>query len=235
MSPLTLLITTLIGYLFGSLPMGLIYVRLFTGQDVREFGSGRTGSTNVMRAAGGRVAVITGISDGFKAAFAVWIARWLREQGLVMDTPWAEALAALAAILGHNYSIFIGFKGGAGGGPTVGATTALWGWSWPILVPIGLLVWYFIGYASLTTLSFAVTAIAIMTVRYLLGHSPVEYIYFALAALGLCLWSLRPNLRRLMEGTERLHGYRARKKCLADQTTEMSPSPSVQDKRLPLE
>lgn len=220
MSLLTLFIPTLIGYLFGSLPMGLIYVRLLTGQDVRAVGSGRTGSTNVMRAAGGKIALLTGISDGFKAAFAVWLARWLREQGVVLDTPWAEVLAALAAIVGHNYSIFIGFKGGAGGGPTVGATTALWGWSFPIIAPIGLLVWYFIGYASLTTISFALTAIAIMVVRYLLGHSPVEYIYFALAALAICLWSLRPNLKRLVEGTERLHGYRARKKQADTPSTE---------------
>lgn len=220
MSLFPVLFTVLMGYLLGSLPMGLIYVRLFTGQDVREFGSGRTGSTNVMRAAGGRLALITGISDGFKAAFAVWIARWLRDQGLVIDSPWVEALAALAAILGHNYSIFIGFKGGAGGGPTVGATTALWGWSLPIIAPIGLLVWYFIGYASLTTISFAVTAIVIMTVRYFLGHSPLEYVYFGLAALAICLWSLRPNIKRLIEGTERLHGYRAKKKQANSQSPQ---------------
>jgi glycerol-3-phosphate acyltransferase PlsY len=202
-----LLLVIVIGYLLGSLPMGVIYVRLFTGQDVREVGSGRTGSTNVMRAAGGKIALLTGLSDGLKAALAVWVAHWL-----VPHTPWAEVLAGLAAILGHNYSIFIGFRGGAGGGPTVGAATALWWVSLFIIAPIGALVWYFVGYASVTTISFAITAILIMAVRYALGLAPIEYVYFGVLALLLCLWSLRPNLKRLAEGTERLHGYRAKKK-----------------------
>lgn len=201
-----LILTTLLGYLLGSLPMGLIYVRLFTGQDVRAVGSGRTGSTNVMRAAGGKIAILTGVSDGLKAAIAVWLALWL-----VPDNHWAEVLAGLAAILGHNYSVFIGFKGGAGGGPTVGAACGLWIWCLPIIAPIGILVWYFVGYASLTTISFALTAIVIMVVRYFISGSPIEYIYFGGLALLFCLWALRPNLKRLVEGTERLHGYRARK------------------------
>jgi glycerol-3-phosphate acyltransferase PlsY len=206
-----LILTTVLGYLLGSLPMGLIYVRLFTGQDVRALGSGRTGSTNVMRAAGGKVALLTGLSDGAKGAIAVWVALWL-----MPNNHWAEVFAGLAAILGHNYSVFIGFKGGAGGGPTAGAACGLWIWCLPIIAPIGALVWYFVGYASLTTISFAVTLIVIMTVRYALHLSPVEYIYFGVLALGLCLWSLRPNLKRLMEGTERLHGYRARKQKTED-------------------
>jgi len=206
------LVAIFLGYLLGSLPMGLIYVWLFTRQDVRTIGSGRTGGTNVMRAAGGRVAFSTGLSDGLKAACAIWVAQWL-----VPHSPWAEVLAGLAAILGHNYSIFIGFKGGAGGAPTVGAASALWVPALFIIAPLGGLIWYFIGYASVTTISFAVIATLIMAVRYALGASPVEYIYFGVFAFLLCVWALRPNLKRLMEGTERLHGYRAKKKASEQQ------------------
>ncbi|MBP7692984.1 MAG: glycerol-3-phosphate acyltransferase [Anaerolineales bacterium] len=199
-------LASVIGYLLGSIPFGYIFVRLFTGQDVRAVGSGRTGSTNVMRAGGGKVALLTGVCDALKAAGAVWLAQWL-----VPQTPWAEVGAGLAAILGHNYSLFLGFKGGAGGAPTVGATAGIWFGSLGLVVPVGALIWYFVGYASLTTISFAVTAICIMLARWLLGAGPAEHIVFAVLALALCLWSLRPNLKRLREGTERRHGWHARK------------------------
>lgn len=212
--PITLaIVVTLVGYLLGSIPFGFVFLKVFTGQDVRTLGSGRTGSTNVMRAGGGKIAMLTGLCDGLKGAVAVWFAQWL-----IPDWHWAEVLAGLAAILGHNYSIFIGFKGGAGGAPTVGTASALWVWGLFFIAPIGLLVWYFIGYASLATISFAVTALVIMIVRWYLGQSPVEYIAFAALALTLCLWSLRPNLKRLMEGTERLHGWRAKRQKQAQET-----------------
>lgn len=201
-----LIITTLLGYLLGSIPFGYLFVKLFTGQDVRQMGSGRTGSTNVMRAGGSKVALLTGLCDGLKGAVAVWLAQWL-----VPQTHWAEVLAGLAAIFGHNYSVYIGFKGGAGGAPTVGAAAGLWIGSLFIIAPLGLLIWYFVGYASVTTISFGVMAIVIMAVRWGLGAGPVEYIGFGVLALVLCLWSLRPNLKRLFEGTERLHGWRAKR------------------------
>ena len=109
-----LILLPLIGYLLGSLPMGLIYVRVFTGQDLRAVGSGRTGGTNAMRAAGLAVGLLTALSDIFKGTLAVWLAQWL----LPAETrAFGMVLCGLGAILGHNYSLFLRFKGGAGGGP----------------------------------------------------------------------------------------------------------------------
>jgi glycerol-3-phosphate acyltransferase PlsY len=208
-----------LGYLLGSIPSGLVVVRLATGRDVREVGSGRTGGTNAMRAGGLGVGLLTTALDIFKGALAVWLAR-----SLVVAHPWIEAVGGLAAVLGHNYSLFLvervvddagrrrfQFRGGAGGAPTVGAAVAFWPLSALIIVPLAALIWYFIGYASVVTMSAAALALVIFCVRAALGRSSWAPAVFSIAAEGALLWALRPNLRRLAQGTERLHGWRARR------------------------
>jgi glycerol-3-phosphate acyltransferase PlsY len=113
----------LLGYLIGSIPFGLIIVKITTGKDIRSIESGRTGGTNAMRAAGFYAGAATAILDFAKGAVAVWLARSL----LPADVPWRawiEVLAPIMAILGHNYSIFLTerneqgklrLRGGAGG------------------------------------------------------------------------------------------------------------------------
>jgi glycerol-3-phosphate acyltransferase PlsY len=202
----TFVFILIIGYLLGSIPVGFIFVKVFTGQDVRQVGSGRTGSTNVMRAGGGKIALLTAAFDALKAATAVWLAQWL-----LPGNHWAAVIAGLAAVVGHIYSIFIWFKGGAGGGPTIGAAIALWPWTVAIVVPLGAAVWYGVGYASVATVSFSLIIIAIMAVRWYLHQGPWEYITYGVGALCICLWALRPNLKRLLSGTERIHGWRAKR------------------------
>jgi len=214
---LTVVVAAL-GYLLGSIPSGLVVVRLATGQDVRQVGSGRTGGTNAMRAAGLGVGLLTTVLDISKGALAVWLAR-----SLVVAHPWIEAVGGLASVLGHNYSLFLvervvddagrrrfQFRGGAGGAPTVGAAIAFWPLSALIIVPLAALIWYFIGYASVVTMSSAALAFVIFLVRAALGLSSWAPVVFSMAAEGALLWALRPNLRRLAQGTERLHGWRAR-------------------------
>lgn len=209
-----------LGYLLGSIPSGLLIVRLVTGQDVRQVGSGRTGGTNAMRAGGLGVGLLTTLLDIFKGALAVWLAR-----SLVVAHPWIEALGGLASVLGHNYSLFLveivvddagrrrlQFRGGAGGAPTVGAAMAFWPLSALIIVPMAALIWYFIGYASVVTMSAAALAFIIFCVRAALGLSSWAPVAFSIAAEGALVWALRPNLSRLVQGTERLHGWRARRK-----------------------
>lgn len=104
----------LVGYLLGSLPFGLMAGRLVKGVDVRDFGSGSTGSTNVQRTVGTPAAVVVLLLDTAKSVLAVLLAR------LFSDAPGVEVAAALAAIAGHNWPVFIGFKGGRGIAPGVG-------------------------------------------------------------------------------------------------------------------
>ncbi len=203
---LMLILALIIAYLLGSVPAGFLLVRFYTGTDIRAVGSGRTGSTNVLRAGGSKVALMTGVLDVLKSASAVWIA-----QRLLPGNEWAAALAGVAAIIGHNYSVFIGFKGGAGGAPTIGAAFALWAPSLLVVVPLGAAIWYFIGYASVATMSFSLILTALFTYRaYALG-APWEYALYGLMALAVCLWALRPNLKRLLRGEERMVGWRARR------------------------
>jgi glycerol-3-phosphate acyltransferase PlsY len=203
-------------YLLGSIPFGLINVKVTTGKDIRTIESGRTGGTNAMRAAGFWVGLTTAILDIAKSYFAVWLARWL-----MPETFWLHALAPAAAILGHNYSVFmiertthgkIHLRGGAGGAPCVGGSVGLW---WPsifIIIPVAALIFYFVGYASVTTLSVAVISILIFGYRAWVGLGPWDYVLFGFVSLGLLAWALRPNIKRLVAGNERIVGFRARKK-----------------------
>lgn len=202
----------LLAYLFGSIPFGLLIVKLSTGKDIRKIASGRTGGTNAGRAAGTWAGILTGFMDGVKGAAAVWVA-----QAISPGNHWLHALAPIAAILGHNYSLFIidrdehgriRLHGGAGGGPTVGGAIGLWWLSAFIILPVAILVFVGIGYASVTTLSIAVVTIIIFAVRYRMGLAPFADVIYGIAALLLLAFALRPNIRALIEGRERFHGWR---------------------------
>ncbi|MBX3049242.1 MAG: glycerol-3-phosphate acyltransferase [Anaerolineales bacterium] len=203
----------LFGYLLGSIPFGFILVKLRTGEDIRQVQSGRTGGTNAMRAAGKWVGILTGALDILKSYFAVRLA-----VAVAPENFWLHVITPLAVILGHNYSIFlmrreesgVKFGGGAGGATAGGGAMGLWFPALYIILPLAFAVFYFVGYASMTTLSISVLATIIFAVRAYLGASPWEYVAYGLASLALVAWALRPNIKRLMEGNERLHGFRVR-------------------------
>ncbi|MBC8503494.1 MAG: glycerol-3-phosphate acyltransferase, partial [Chloroflexi bacterium] len=145
----------LVSYLFGSIPMGLITVKLATGKDVRDIQSGRTGGTNAMRAAGFWIGLLTSFLDMSKGIIAVWLARTFTP-----DMIWLEILAPTMGILGHNYSIYLVrkdeeghllWRGGAGGAPAVGGVVGYWPLSIFILVPAGALMLFGVGFASVAT------------------------------------------------------------------------------------
>jgi glycerol-3-phosphate acyltransferase PlsY len=216
MQELLTAIAVLVGsYLLGSIPSGLIIVRLKTGEDIRTRESGRTGGTNVGRVAGFWAGLLTAFLDGLKGTIAA-----LAAAAILPQNAWVIALAPVAAVIGHNYSIYLaertpqgGFRlrGGAGGATTVGGAVGLW---WPslfIIIPVGALVLFGIGYASLATLTVGVTSIVIFAIRAWLGLSPWIYVIYGVLVEIILVWALRPNIQRLMNGTERLVGWRARR------------------------
>jgi glycerol-3-phosphate acyltransferase PlsY len=199
----------LVSYVIGSVPFGLIVVKLMTGKDIRTVASGRTGGTNAMRAAGPWAGLWTAALDVLKAAATVWLAQ------VVTPNVWIQPLAPIAAVIGHNYSIFLierredgklHLRGGAGGAAAGGGAFGLWPPVAFILIPLGLLIWYVTGYASVTTLSIGILTILIFGVRAALHLGPWEYMLYGFLVEILMIWALRPNLKRLLDGTERRHG-----------------------------
>ncbi len=197
-----LIVALIAAYLLGSIPVGFLMVRLSTGEDVRQMGSGRTGGTNAWRVAGLLAGAVTTLLDGTKGAAAVWLAQAMVPADL---RPWGMALAGVCAILGHNYPLFLRFKGGAGGATCVGGAVGLWAPSILIVLPIALVIWLIIGYASLATLSVAVIVTVLFVVRsiYWPAAAPWEFILYGVGATILLAWALRPNFRRLIRGEER--------------------------------
>jgi acyl phosphate:glycerol-3-phosphate acyltransferase len=204
-------------YLIGSIPSGLLIVRLKTGKDIRTVESGRTGGTNAMRAAGFSAGLATAILDILKGLLCAYLARFLAPGNV-----WVQVLAPVLAVIGHNYSVFliertdkglIRFRGGAGGAPAMGGGTGLW---FPVLIigfPIGALILYFVGYASVVTLSVPVIITLIFILGAYIGAIPWQYIFYGLITFVVLAWALRPNIRRLINGNERLVGYRAKRKA----------------------
>ncbi len=201
-----------LAYLFGSIPFGLLIVKLKTGIDIREVESGRTGGTNAMRAAGFWAGFATAMLDILKGAGAVWIAQWLTP-----DHHWVHVIAPIAAILGHNHSIFlperdengklIRLRGGAGGAPSVGGAMGLWPASILIILPLGMLTFFTLGIASVTTMAVALFAIIIFAVRASQGLMPWLDVWYGIGAEILLILALRPNLKKLFEGNERVVKY----------------------------
>jgi len=207
------ILSLIIAYLMGSIPFGYLVVKVVNGRDVREVESGRTGGTNAMRAAGFGAGALTAILDVLKGAATAWVVTWL-----IPGQPWVQVGAALLAIVGHNYSVFLlkrengmwKFRGGAGGATCLGGAIALWNPIILIILPLAALVYLFVGYASVTTMSIAFIAMIVFFIRAVLGLSPWAYVIYGALALLVLVWALRPNLLRLKAGTERVVGFRAK-------------------------
>ena len=200
-------------YLIGSIPVGLFVVRLFTGKDVRQVGSGRVGGTNAMRAAGLLAGVLTAALDAGKAILAGYLSALL-----IPGNTWVKVAAVVAAVLGQVYSVFLVdrnaenklvFHGGAGGATTLGGAIALFPASWIVILPLVVLVFIIIGYASVTTISIALFSLILFLIRAINGQGPWQFVAYGGIALIIVLFALRPNLKRLREGTERVVGLRA--------------------------
>lgn len=200
-----------LAYVFGSIPFGLLIVKLKTGKDIREVESGRTGGTNAMRAAGFWAGFATAMLDILKGAGAVWVAKW------ITPVEWVHVLTPLAAILGHNYSIFLAerneqgrivrLRGGAGGSPSVGGAMGLWWQSILIILPLGMLTFFTLGIASVTTMAVALFAIIIFSVLAVQGDLPWAYVWYGVGAEVLLILALQPNIKKLLEGNERIVKY----------------------------
>ena len=188
----TALLLLLVAYLLGSLSGSLLLGRL-RGVDIRQHGSGNAGGTNALRTQGWKFALGTVLVDVGKGVLAVWLA--LRFGG---GEAWLPYAAAAAAILGHVYPVFHGFRGGKGAGTLVGALLVAWPVSVAVLVGTWLLVLTATGYVGLST----ILAGAALVPFALLTDAPPSRLAFAAGVAVFLAYTHRSNISRLRAGTE---------------------------------
>lgn len=193
---------TLGAYLVGAIPWGIIIARLAAGPDPRTIGSGRTGGANVMRALGLRWALLASGLDLLKGALAVLLAR-----AIGAGTGF-EILAALAAILGHSRSIFIGFGGGRGVAPAVGSLIVVAPVVTLVTLPVYLVVMLSSGYSSLGSLTASALAGVLVVGLVVAGHLAPVYVGYAVGGAGLIWLFHLDNIQRLLTGEERRMSFR---------------------------
>jgi len=190
----------LLGYVLGAIPFGIIVARLAKGVDIRHYGSGMTGSTNVIRTAGGKAGLITMALDVAKGSLAV-LAAWL-----IMHSHAAQTVSGLAAIAGHNWSVFIRFKGGRGVATYVGGLFAMY---WPVglgAAAVVLGVGALSRYMSLGSILGIVGSLVAIVVLVVLDRQPTAYVIYCGVAAAVILAQHRGNLSRLLRGKERKLG-----------------------------
>jgi len=203
-----------IGYFLGAIPFGVMIARRSAKVDVTSFGSGKTGATNVLRVAGKKAAFAVVILDILKGFLPVVFAALIFNGEYVLagsaSPLWlsrsAQVLAALSAIAGHKWSVFLRFRGGRGVAPFFGGLFGLC----PAAALFGGEV-LFLGacltrYASLGSISGAVAAYAMLIPLTVLNGFPVEYLVYSLVGALFIIVVHRDNISRLMADTERRLG-----------------------------
>ena len=208
----------ILGYLLGSIPFGYLIGKRQAKVDIRQQGSGRTGATNVLRTAGRKSAALVAALDMSKGVLAVLFAGLIVGKGYLVVGDFglgslvAQVLAALAAVAGHIWPVFLKFRGGRGVAPFFGGLIALC----PVAALFGgeILI---IGagltrFVSLGSIAGAVGAYAILVPLTIMNGFPIEYLFYALVGAIVILVMHRDNIRRLISGKERKLGEKAEKK-----------------------
>ncbi len=213
---LQFLAVIVVGYLLGSIPSGAIISKLFAKVDITQYGSGRTGSTNVLRTAGKKAALLVLLLDVLKGSLSVLFAGLIVGKTFLVIGDFglgllvAQVLAALASIAGHIWSIFLKFKGGRGVATFFGGLVALC----PVAALFGSEV-FIIGagltrFASLGSIAGVVGTYTILIPLTIFNGFPVEYLVYALIGSVIIIVMHRENIGRLLAGKERRIGEKAK-------------------------
>jgi len=196
----------LLAYLLGSIPFGYLIVKLTSGADIRETGSGGTGATNVSRKAGKAAGVMTLALDAMKGAAAVLVARWLTDEA---GTSWVVAVAAALAVVAHCFPVWLKFKGGKGVATGLGVFLAIAPWAALAALAVFIVVVWRTRYVSLGS----IIAAAFLPLWVFLTHTWIEPVAdFAPIMTALCavsaviIFKHSENIKRLMAGEENKFG-----------------------------
>lgn len=210
MSVLPLLALTIIAYFLGSFPSGVVLGKTLKGVDIRQFGSGKTGATNSLRTLGWQISLLVFLLDLAKGALSVWLPLALLDADL---KPWGVLACGLASMLGHDYSIFIGFSGGRGVATGIGQVVVISPLSILFAAIISLPLLGLTRYVSLGSIVGAAMVEVALIVNYFLGTLPngddPRFLIWGTVITLLIVIHHRDNIRRLINGTERRLGEKA--------------------------
>lgn len=184
-------------YILGSVPFGLVIAKVFYRVDIRKHGSGNIGATNCYRTLGPVAGISVLTADVLKAMIPIFIAQAVLS-GTPDIVPLMSVIVGLSAVIGHSYSIFLGFSGGKGMATASGIILALWPWAAPILVGLWALIIALTRYVSLASIIVAITLPVLVAILY---PSKV-YIVFSVVVGAVVVYRHRSNISRLLEGTE---------------------------------
>ena len=194
-----LLVSAVLGYLIGSIPTGFLVVRAVTGLDVRQVGSGRTGGTNVLRAAGRNAFILTVLGDIAKGALATLAARLLFGEV-------AQLVAGFFAVVGNNWSLFLRSRGGAGVMTTLGTLLIIAPLPMLAIAWLPILLVFITRMSSIGSLAAAILGPLFFALLVYLGVEPIAILVYVLLIGALLVVVHVPNIQRLREGRERRIG-----------------------------
>ncbi len=193
MNVLFSILAVLLSYLIGAVPFGLFFGKIFSNIDVRSFGSGNIGATNVLRAAGKKAAVMTLLADCLKGLLPVLAVKFMFNDDAI------TGLTGAAAILGHNYPIYLAFKGGKGVATSFGVVLAVAPWIGVACLIAWLVAARIWRYSSLSAL-IAFALFPIFTFSAYPGSRPIGLL--SIFVFGMIYYRHRENIKRLLAGTE---------------------------------
>lgn len=209
------ILTAVLGYFLGSIPSGFIMAKT-RGIDIRAIGSGNIGATNVFRALGTPAGVIVLLADAFKgwaavAIIANLVCNWAYPTAGAQAREWFHIVAGLAAVLGHNYTCWLNFKGGKGIATSAGVLVALVPWALLIILGVWIIVFALSRYVSLASIA---ASAALPLATWLTGCSSTLIIITSAMTL-LAIYKHKSNIQRLRRGTE--NRIRVRRKTPASE------------------
>lgn len=199
-----IVISGTLGYAIGSLQFGVIVGRLTRGVDIREYGSGATGTTNVIRTSGAKAGALVMVLDIAKGVVPVYAGIGLgRLAGIDHDErAWAAAAGAFGAVLGHVWPAWFGFRGGKAVATGFGAALAMNPLASVALIPVAGLIVASVRIMSVMSITMPPVLAVVFVVLAVLGVSPPAYAAYAVPTAALIVFKHRSNIRRLLAGTE---------------------------------
>jgi len=210
---ISLLVIILLSYLIGSIPTSIIFSKLFKGIDIRDYGSGNAGGTNAMRILGWKIGSAVMLIDVLKGVIATLFISTIQIDPLPLQPEIVKIIAGLAAIFGHIWTVFAGFRGGKGVGTGAGMLISLYPTAALICVAIFLLCLFTVRMVSVSSMTAAISLPIVLFVLNKFHQQEVSEIlfYFSIFIAVLIVFTHRSNITRILRGEESRINFKKRK------------------------